>query len=75
MQEERDEKIALKKGEKEKKEKQNQQCAKLRKELQAIKDSSVLYEKTDDPYNPKIFSDEQRKIEEIKYVKYIKENC
>ncbi len=75
MQEERDEKIALIKEEKEKKEKQKLKCAGIIKELQGLKDAGFLYEETDDPYNPKIVSDEQRKIEEAKYEKYIKENC
>jgi uncharacterized protein DUF4124 len=75
MQEERDAKIALKKEEKEKKEKQLEKCAKARKELQEIYDASLLYEKTDDPYNPKIISDEERKAEEEKYEKYIKKYC
>ncbi|MCZ6802661.1 MAG: DUF4124 domain-containing protein [Proteobacteria bacterium] len=73
LQEERNEKIALKKEEKEKKEKQK--CAEIRKELQETKNASHLYEKTDDPNNPKIVSDERRKIVEEKYKNYIKENC
>lgn len=75
MQEERDEKIALEKEEKEKKEQQQQKCAKAIKELQEMKQATLLYEDTDDPYNPKIISNDQRKSEEAKYAKYIKENC
>ena len=75
MQEERDEKITLKKKEKEKQVQQRQKCAKASKVLQEIKDAGFLYEKTDDPYNPKIISAEERKIEKEKYEKYIKENC
>jgi uncharacterized protein DUF4124 len=75
MKEERYEKIALKKKEKEKKEKEKQKCAKTIKELQEMKNASFLYEKSDDPNNPKIISDDQRKLEEEKYEKYIKENC
>ena len=75
MQEERDEKITLKKKEQEKKVQLKQYCAKASKKLQEIIDAGFLYEKTDDPYNPKIISDEERKIEKEKYEKYIKENC
>lgn len=75
MQDERAEKKASQKQEQAKKEQQQQQCAKLRKELRQAKDASMLYEKTDDPDNPRIYSDEERQIEISKYEKYIKENC
>jgi len=75
MQEERDEKIALKKEENEKKEKQEQQCAELRKELQETKNARLVYKETDDPTNPRVYTDEERKAEEEKFEKYIKENC
>lgn len=75
IQEERDEKISLKKEDKEKKDQQKLKCAETIKALQETKDASFLYEKTDDPDNPKYLSDEERKIEEEKYEKYIKKNC
>lgn len=75
MQEEREEKIALKKEAQEKKRKQKIKCAGIIKELQEMKDAGLFYEKTEDPYNPKIYTDEERKAEEEKYAKYIKENC
>ena len=75
MQEERHEDLALKQKEKEEKAKQEAVCTKLVKELQEMKDARLLYEESDDPYNPRILSDEQRKNEEQKYEKYIKENC
>jgi hypothetical protein len=75
MQEERDEKIAQQKEEKEKKEKQEQQCARLKKELQETRDARIVYEETADPDNPKIYTDKERKAEEEKYEKYLKENC
>jgi ribosomal protein S10 len=75
MQEERDEKVSQKLEEMDKKQKKKEKCAKLIKELQEAKDASLLYEDTDDPNNPKILSDEERKAEEVKYEKYIKENC
>jgi len=58
-----------------KKKKQEQLCAEMSKKLKKMKDSSTLYEITDDPNNPKIYSEEERKVEEGKYEKYIKENC
>lgn len=75
MQDERAEKKANEKQTQAKKEQQQQQCAKLRKELQQAKDASMLYEKTDDPDNPRIYSDEERQIQISKYEKHIKENC
>lgn len=75
MQEERNEKIALKKEEDKNIKKQKETCAALTKKIKKIKDARFLYQDTDDPYNPKIASDETRKAEENKYDKYIKENC
>jgi hypothetical protein len=75
MQEERDEKITLKKEARQKEEKQKSQCSKMKKELQKRKDASFLYKKDDDLDNPEIISDEDRKIEEAKYEDYIKKNC
>ena len=75
MQEERDEKVSLKLEEMDKKKKNKEKCDEIIKELQEMKQASFLYEDTDDPNNPKIMSDETRKIEEVKYAKYIKENC
>lgn len=75
IQEERDEKISLKKEEKEKKDQQKLKCAESIKKLQETKDASFLYEKTDDRDNPIFLSDEERKIEEENYEKHIKKNC
>jgi len=75
LKQERDEKNALKKEEKEKKDEQKRLCANARKKLKKIKDASFLYEKTDDPNNPRIWTDEERKAEEKKYEDYIKKNC
>ncbi len=75
MQQERDERNVLKKEEKRKKEEQMKMCADARKELQDIKDASFLYQPTDDPNNPEIITDEERKAEELKHEKYIKKNC
>ncbi|RKZ49965.1 MAG: hypothetical protein DRQ48_04070 [Gammaproteobacteria bacterium] len=75
MQQERDERNVLKKEEKGKKEEQMKICAEARKELQEIKDASFLYRPTDDPNNPEIITDEERKAEELKYKKYIKKYC
>lgn len=75
MQEERAEEINKKNEEKEKEEKQEKECSKLIKELKKMKDSTHLFEETDDPHNPKIYTDEERKVEEDKRQKYIEENC
>ncbi len=75
IQEERDEKTSLKKEIKEKKYQQKLKCAEVIKALQEKKDASFLYEETDDPNNPKFLSNEERKSEEEKHVKYILKNC
>jgi uncharacterized protein DUF4124 len=75
MQEEREEKIANQNKEKEELEKKKQKCLQVKKELIEIKNASFLYEKTNDPDNPKIYSNEQRKIEEESLEQYIKDNC
>ncbi len=75
MQQERDEKIARAQEEKAKKAKQQQKCAEVKKELKRIRDAGYLYEKTDDPSNPRIFSDEERKAIEEKHEKYIQAHC
>ena len=75
MKQERDEKNALKKEEKKKKDEQNKMCADARKELKKIKEARYLYEDSDDPNNPRIWTDEERKAEEKKYEDYIKKNC
>jgi hypothetical protein len=75
MQQERDERNALKEEEKGKKEEQMKICANARRELQEIKDASYLYRETDDPNNPAIITDEEREAEQLKYEKYIKKNC
>ncbi len=75
IQEERDEKITSQNEEKEKKEKQEKECSDMKKKLKKMKDSTHLFEETDDPNNPKIYTDKERKAEEDKREKYIKENC
>ncbi len=75
MQQERGERDTLKKEEKQKKEEQMSICVDARKELQEIKDASFLYRNTDDPNNPEIITDEERKAEELKYEKYIIKYC
>ena len=75
IQEERNEKISLKKQEKENKAQQQAECSDAIKKLKAMKDSSFLYSETDDPNNPIFLSDEERNHEESKYEEYIKNNC
>jgi len=75
MKQERDEKNALKKEEKKKKDEQNKMCADARKELKKIKEARYLYEDSDDPNNPIIMTDKERKATEIEFENYIKKNC
>lgn len=75
MQEEREQLIASQKEEREKEEKREEECSEMKQKLNKMKNSTHLFEETDDPFNPKIYTDEERKIEEGKYEKYIKENC
>ena len=75
MQEERDEKNALKQKEQEEKARREAECQRLIAELQQMRNASFLYEETGDPFNPKVLSDEQRKQEQNKYQDYIDENC
>ena len=75
MKQERDEKNALKKEEKKKKDEQNKMCTDARKELKKIKEARYLYEDSDDPNNPIIMTDKERKATEIEFENYIKKNC
>ena len=75
MEQERDEKNALKKEAKEKKDEQKKTCADLRKELKAMKEASFLYKETDDPNNPIIRTDKEREADEMRFEDYIKKNC
>lgn len=75
IQNDREEKNALKKAEKEKDDEQKKFCKETREKYQKYKDAPFVYEETDDPSNPKIYTDEERKAEELKYKNYIEENC
>ena len=75
MQKESEEKKALAKEEKEKQAKQEQQCNKVKKQLSEMRNASFLYEKTDDPLNPRIVSDKEREEEQNKYQEYLDEHC
>jgi len=75
MQQERVERDALRKDEKGESDKQEKMCADARKDLQEIKDARFLYQETDDPNNPIIMSDQERKAKELRFEKYIKKNC
>jgi len=50
-------------------------CADARKELKKIKEARYLYEDSDDPNNPIIMTDKERKATEIEFENYIKKNC
>ena len=73
--EEREQRNASRKEEKKKNDELKKMCADAREELQKMKNASFLYEDTDDPKNPKIMTDEERKAEEIRFEKEIKKNC
>ena len=75
FQEERDENIALKEKQKKEKAEQQARCKDARRELKEFREASFLYKDTDDPYNPEILSDTERKNEENEYAEYIKKNC
>lgn len=75
LQEERNEKITAAREKRKKLAEQEQKCSALRKKLAKLKQASALYEKTDDPNNPKILTDEERKAAEEKYRQYLAENC
>lgn len=61
LQEEREEKQELKAAQRKKQEEQQQKCATLAAELEDMKNVRYLYEDTDDPFNLRIVSDEERK--------------
>ncbi len=73
--EERKTKIAEKEKLKKQKQEQQEKCRLLAAELEDIKNASYLYEETDDPYNPRIASDEERKSREMEYQDYLNDNC
>lgn len=75
IQDEREQRDVSRKEEKQKKDKQKKMCADARKELIKTKEASYLYEDTDDPNNPRIWTDKERKAEEMRIEKYIKKNC
>jgi len=75
IQEEREQRDVSRKEEKKKNDELKKMCADAREELQKMKNASFLYEDTDDPKNPKIMTDEERKAEEIRFEKEIKKNC
>ncbi len=75
MQQERDEREALRKKEKEKRDEQKKLCADARKKLKKIEEGRFLYRDKDDQDNPIILTDEERTTEEVTVKNYIKENC
>ncbi len=72
---EREERTLLKKEEKAKKEEQKKVCADARRNLKKNKEASSLYTKTDDPDNPRIWTNEERNAEEKRFEEFIKKNC
>lgn len=62
-QEERNEKKQQKAQKLQEKKKRQANCSKAKKELTEIRNSSFLYEETDDPLNPRVYSKEERNQE------------
>ena len=75
MQAERAEKAARRQKAKADRAERQRQCAKLKKELNQIENASFLYEKSADPYNPAIISEQERAKIKQRYVDYLKDNC
>lgn len=75
MQQERNEKLMQAKKEKIEKEERKQKCVAARKHLQKMKYARFIYEKTDDPLNPIILSDEERKAEQDRLAENINKYC
>lgn len=75
MQEERHAKFLLKEEMKKQDAAQQEKCTELIKKLQEVKIATHLYEDTGDPNNPRIYTEEERKVGEGKLAAYIKENC
>ena len=75
MQAERAEKAARRQQEKADLAERKRQCAALKKELNQIENASFLYEKSADPYNPTIISEQERAEIKQRYANYLKDNC
>ncbi|MEQ8937161.1 MAG: hypothetical protein RLT30_00510, partial [Gammaproteobacteria bacterium] len=75
MDDEREARLAEEKQMAERKALQEERCKRVQADLTRMQSASYLYEETDDPLNPTILSDAQRKEEQQKYRKYLDENC
>ncbi len=75
MDDEREARLAEEKQMAERKALQEERCKRVQADLTRMQSASYLYEETNDPLNPTILSDAQRKEEQQKYRKYLDENC
>lgn len=75
MDDEREDRIAEEKKIAERNALQEERCRRVQSDLTRMQSAGYLYEETDDPFNPTILTDAQRKQEEQKYRKYLDENC
>ena len=75
MDEERQQSKQNKIAKAEEKHKRKSNCKKARKKLQGIKNASFLYDETDDPDNPLVYSDEKRRKATADAEKSVKKWC
>ena len=75
MQAERAEKAARRQKAKADLAERQRQCAALKKELNQLENARFLYEKSADPYNPAIISEQERAEIKQRYADYLKDNC
>ena len=74
-QEERDEKHAGQEVEAVNREKMDVACKNAKEELRKLRDVNILYEKTDNPDEPRAISESERETRRLAQEKIIKENC
>ncbi len=75
IQAERAEKTARQQKERADLAERKRQCAEVKKELNRIENARFIYEKTADPYNPDIVSDQKRAQIRQRYSDYLKKHC
>lgn len=75
MDDEREARLAEEKQMAEREALQEERCKRVQADLTRMQSASYLYEETNDPFNPTILTDAQRKQKQQKYRKYLDENC
>ncbi|MEX2524219.1 MAG: DUF4124 domain-containing protein [Gammaproteobacteria bacterium] len=56
-------------------EERNKRCAKARKRLGKVVNAGFLYKKTDDPRNPRVLTEEERKVETERLHSQVEQWC